>query len=186
MTSHVALLHSITIGGGRRLVMADWRAMLTAIGLDNPRTWAATGNALFDSRDATVGELEQRLETAFALSFGRQVDTIVKTAAHWTRLVADNPFPDESERDGTRLAVRVMREPLDQAALDGLLPHATQGERLAIVHGDLWVHFDQDPTRSRLANALTTRRLGVGTIRNWNTVLRLNEMIAGSPEVPAG
>lgn len=178
MASHVALLHSITIGGGRRLVMADWRAMLAAVGLDNPRTWVATGNALFDSEGATVAELEQRLEAAFAQSFGRRVDTIVKTATHWTRLVADNPFPDEAERDGTRLAVRVMREPLDQAALAGLLPYATQGERLAIAHGDLWVHFDQDPTRSRLANALTTKRLGVGTVRNWNTVLRLNEMIA--------
>jgi len=178
MASHIALLHSVTIGEGRRLVMAGWRAMMAAVGLENPRTWVATGNALFDSEEVSITQLEQRLEAAFARSFGRQVDTIVKTAAQWTRLVAANPFPDEAERDGTRLAVRVMRDPLDRAALKGLLPYATQSERLAITHGDLWVHFDQDPTRSRLANALTTKRLGAGTIRNWNTVRRLGEMIA--------
>jgi uncharacterized protein (DUF1697 family) len=175
-TSHIALLHSVTVADGRRLVMSEWRAMMAAIGLDNPRTWVATGNALFESQKATTAQLEKRLEAAFAQSFGRQVDTIVKTAAHWTRLVAANPFPDE--RDGTRLAVRVMREPLDPVALEALLPYATQGERLAITHGDLWIHFEQDPTRSRLVSALTTKRLGVGTIRNWNTVRHLGEMIA--------
>jgi uncharacterized protein (DUF1697 family) len=178
MASHIALLHSVTIGGGRRLVMAEWRAMMAAIGLDNPRTWVATGNALFDAEKATIAQLEHRLEAAFAQSFGRQVDTIVKTAAHWARLVAANPFPGEAERDGTRLAVRLMRKPLEQAVLDQLRPFATQGERLAITHGDLWIHFDQDPTRSRLVNALTTKRLGTGTMRNWNTVRRLGDMIA--------
>jgi uncharacterized protein (DUF1697 family) len=39
MASHIAILHSITIGGGRRLVMADWRAMMEAIGLWRPRTF---------------------------------------------------------------------------------------------------------------------------------------------------
>ena len=178
MASHVALLHSVTIGDDRRLIMAEWRAMMAAIGLDNPRTWVATGNALFDSEKATIAQLERRLEAAFAQSFGRQVDTIVKTAAHWTRLVAANPFPDEAERDGTRLAVRVMRKPLDQAALERLRPYAIQGERLAIMHGDLWIHFSEDPIRSRLVNALTTKRLGPGTIRNWNTVRRLGDMIS--------
>ncbi len=178
MASHIALLHSVTIGEGRRLVMAEWRAMMAALGLNNPRTWVATGNALFDSEGATIGQLERRLEDAFARSFGRHVDTIVKTAAHWTRLVAANPFPEEAERDGARLAVRVMRKPLDRSALERLLPYATQGERLAITHGDLWVLFDQDPTRSGVANALTTKRLGAGTIRNWNTVRRLGDMIA--------
>ncbi|WP_066809770.1 DUF1697 domain-containing protein [Sphingomonas asaccharolytica] len=178
MASHIALLHSVTIGGSRRLVMAEWRAMMAAIGLDNPRTWVATGNALFDADKATIAQLEHRLEAAFAQSFGRQVDTIVKTAAHWARLVAAYPFPDEAERDGTRIAVRVMRKPLERAVLKQLQPYATQGERLAITHGDLWIHFDQDPTRSRLVNALTTKRLGVGTMRNWNTVRRLGDMIA--------
>jgi uncharacterized protein (DUF1697 family) len=178
MASYIALLHSVTIGDGRRLVMSEWRTMMEAIGLGNPRTWVATGNALFESGKVTTAQLENCLEAAFAQSFGRPVDTIVKTAAHWTRLVADNPFPDEAARDGARLAVRVMREPLDAAALERLVPYATQGERLAIAHGDLWIHFDQDPTRSRLANALTTRRLGVGTIRNWNTVQHLGEMLA--------
>jgi len=178
MVSHIALLHSITIGDGRRLVMADWRTMMESLGLKRPQTLVSTGNALFESGPATIKQLEARLETAFERSFGRHVDTIVKTAAHWRRLAASNPFPEEAERDGMRVAVRIMRDPLDAAAIEALTHYATQGERLRLAEGHLWVHFEQDPVRSRLVPQLTTRRLGVGTVRGWNTVRRLDEMIA--------
>ena len=178
MASHLALLHSVTIGDGRRLIMADWRAMLDSLGLKRLETLVSTGNALFESESATIGELERRLETAFERSFGRHVDTIVKTAVHWRRLAASNPFPGEAQRDGTHVAVRIMRKPLGAAAIEALTHYATQGERLALAEGHLWIHFEQDPVRSRLVSQLTTRRLGVGTVRSWNTVRRLDEMIA--------
>lgn len=184
VTSHIALLHSISIGDRRRLVMAEWREMMESIGLERPRTLIATGNALFDSDGATIGQLEDKLETAFAQRFGRHIDTIVTTAAQWRRLAAANPFPEEAARDGTRVAVRVMRKPLDETALAVLTPYATQGERLKLANGHLWIHFAQDPARSRLAAQLTIKRLGVGTARNWNTVRRLDEMIAESPPSP--
>ena len=175
MASHIALLHSISLGNGRRLVMADWRAMMERIGLERPRTLIATGNALFDGGQATTAQLEHRLETAFAESFGRHIDTIVVTSAQWRGLAAANPFPEET--DGTRVAVRVMRRPLDEAVLAALAPYATQGERMKLIDGRLWIHFEQDPVRSRLAAQLTVKRLGPGTVRNWNTVRRLDEMI---------
>jgi uncharacterized protein (DUF1697 family) len=178
VASHIALLHSVSIGDGQRLVMAEWREMMESIGLKNPRTLIATGNALFDSDGATVSQLEGRLETAFAQRFGRHIDTIVTTTAQWRDLAAGNPFPEEA--DGTRVAMRVMRKLLDETALAELAPYATQGERMKLVGGHLWLHFAQDPVRSRLGAQLTIKRLGPGTVRNWNTVRRLDEMNAGS------
>ena len=179
MTTYVALLYSIGIGGGRRLVMSDWRAMMEGIGVEKPRSLIATGNAVFESQGATIRQLERRLEDAFEHAFGRRVDTIVRAAAPWRRLAAGNPFPEAAERDGARVVVRVMRKPLDEGTIAALDKHAILGERLAIVSGDLWIHFEQDPARSRLLPILASKRLGVGTVRNWNTVRRLDEMIAG-------
>lgn len=182
MTSFVALLYSIGIGigdsGSRRLIMSDWRTMMESIGLKNPRTLIATGNAVFESDETTIRRLEMRLETAFEQSFGRSVDTIVRTASGWRSLVASNPFPDASERDGARVLVRVMRKPLSGNVVAMLKPYATKGESIKVVNGDLWVHFPQEPNRSRLLPVLTPKRLGVGTIRSWNTVRRLNEKLA--------
>lgn len=177
MAPYVALLHSITIGGGRRLVMSEWRAMMEAAGFKCPRTLIATGNALFESEPATIRQLEKRLEIAFEQSFGRHVDTIVKSAAYWRKLTAGNPFVEEAERDGTQVAVRIMRKPLDHSAVVALMPYASRGERLEVANGALWISFEGEPARPRLPAALTNRRFGVGTFRNWNTVRRLNEMI---------
>lgn len=175
--TYVALLYSIGIGEGRRLVMADWRSMMEDLGLQKPRTLITTGNAIFESRGATVRKLEIQLEDAFEHRFGRRVDTIVRAAFPFRRLAAANPFPKESERDGARVVARVMRKPVDSDSVAALIPYLTQGERLKIIEGDLWVHFKQEPSRSRLMPLLASKRLGIGTVRNWNTIRRLNEML---------
>ena len=93
--------------------MADWRSMIKDLGFQNPRTLIATGNAVFEYHGATVHKLEVQLEDAFERRFGRRVDTIVRAAGAFRRLAAGNPFRTESERDGSRVVVRVMREPID-------------------------------------------------------------------------
>jgi uncharacterized protein (DUF1697 family) len=70
-----------------------------------------------------------------------------------------------------------MRKPLRKYLLPELERYAVQGETLRIVRGDLWIHFAHDINRSRLLRVLTRERLGVGTIRNWNTVCGLDRML---------
>ena len=175
--TYVALLYSIGIRDGRRLIMADWRSMMEGLGLQVPRTLIATGNAIFQSHGATIRELELQLEDEFERRFGWRVDTIVRTAASFRKLAGGNPFPRESERDGARVCVRFMREQLDRDSVSALKTYLTQGERLKLVQGDLWVHFKKEPNRSRLMPILGSKRLGTGTVRNWNTVRRLAEML---------
>ena len=178
MTVYVALLHSIGVGDGQRLVMADLRLMAETLGLKNPRTLIATGNLLFETRAAKAARLEAKLERAFAETFRRHVDIIVRDAPHWRRTVAANPFFQESSSDGSRVILRVSRDPLEAEIAASLAARGRAGERLKVVDGDLWVHFPIEPVRSKLIGALTTKNLGVGTLRNWNTVRRLGEMIA--------
>ncbi len=175
--TYIALLFSIGISNGQRLIMADWRAMMEKMGLRNPRTLIATGNAIFESQGATIQELEVQLENAFEKRFGRRVDTIVCTVASFRRLMSANPFLKESKKDGSRVMVRVMREPLKNDLVEGLQRYLTQGERVKIVDGNLWVHFKDEPNRSGIVRVLGSKRLGVGTVRNWNTVRRLNAML---------
>jgi uncharacterized protein (DUF1697 family) len=184
VTAYVALLHSIGIAGGQRLVMADLRRMAETLGLENPRTWIATGNLLFETREAKIARLEARLESAFAETFGRPVDIIVRDASRWRRTVAANPFARESSQDGSRIILRVSREPLEAEVAAYLAPRGRAGERIKVVDGDLWVHFPIEPVQSKLIGALTTKKLGVGTLRNWNTVRRLGEMMAEGASTP--
>lgn len=179
MTTYVALLYSIVLGPGRRLVMSDLRDMATELGLENPRTLVATGNLVFEAEGKTVSALERELEAAFAPKFGKHVDIIVRDAAAWLKLVAANPFPAESELHADQVGVRVMREPVTSEVVERLRPYAAADEKLMSVDGDIWLYFSRNTASSRLLGALTPKRAGgVGTSRNWNTVRRLGDMVA--------
>ncbi|RWL89300.1 MAG: DUF1697 domain-containing protein, partial [Mesorhizobium sp.] len=62
MQTYVALLYSIILGEGRRVVMADLKSMAEELGLKNVRTLVATGNLVFEARTGEISKLEQRLE----------------------------------------------------------------------------------------------------------------------------
>ena len=101
----------------------------------------------------------------------------MRDGADWPRLMAGNPFPEAAETEPARVAVRVMRGPADAGAVERLTPYLAPGERLAVVGGDLWVHLPQGFAPSRLPGAITPRREGVGTFRNWNTVRKIGEAL---------
>jgi uncharacterized protein (DUF1697 family) len=170
---HVALLYSIGLPQGR-LVMNDLRELALHLGFRAPRTIFATGNLVFEADEDDPGLVERQLETAYAARFGRHVDIIVRDGPHWARTVAANPF---REAEGTRVMVRVQREPLPPETIERLEPYRSDGDIVRIVDGDVWVCFGRPPNESRLIGALTPRRLGIGTSRIWNTVRRLGEMV---------
>jgi uncharacterized protein (DUF1697 family) len=179
MQTYVALLYSIILGEGRRVVMADLKAMATRLGLKNPRTLVATGNLVFDTDETEIATLELRLETAFEQTFGRHVDIVVRDAPGWRVLAWGNPFPAESAATADQVAVRVMRTPVPAESVSALQGYVGKDEKMQAVGGDIWIFFSRQTPNSRLLAATSHKRLGIGTSRNWNTVRRLAEMVGG-------
>ncbi|TKV76698.1 DUF1697 domain-containing protein [Rhizobium sp. AU243] len=173
MNDYVALLHSIVLGAGKRLVMADLRALAEELGFAECRTLVATGNLVFRAGAAPVREIEDRVERAFEDRFGKHVDILVRSGGDWLKLAADNPFAQGNPPD---VCVRVMRAPLDNGVLE-LLEKYRGREKIALAGGDLWIDFCGKPSESRLLSVLTTKRLGIGTTRNANTVNGLAQML---------
>ncbi|WP_448952641.1 DUF1697 domain-containing protein [Labrys neptuniae] len=178
MAGYVALLYSIVLTPQRRVVMEELRAIAAACGFEQPRTLVSTGNLVFEASVRDVTGIEARLEAGFKTHYGKHVDIIVRSAENWQQTVAGNPFPAEAERDGGLVVARVMRSPLDDGVLENLSRYCDGGEKLALVDGDLWIAFPGRPSESRLLGALTTKRLGIGTARNWNTIRGLGDMLA--------
>jgi uncharacterized protein (DUF1697 family) len=159
--------------------MTDLRQMAERLGYRLPRTLVATGNLIFEAPEQPLAEIESTLEKAFLETFGRHVDIIARSADGWLSLAAANPFLSAGEEDAARVHIRVMRSPLRPDVLDGLRSDCTRGERVALVEGDLWADFGGKASESKLLGASTTKRLGIGTWRNWNTVKGLRAMLAG-------
>lgn len=177
MATYVGLLYSIILPAGQRLSMAPMREMMEAMGFAGVQTLLATGNVIFDTPETRIADIEARVEAAFADRFGKHIDFIVRDAAGWKRLVAANPFPEQSASDGAQVGIRIMREPLTATGRAVLERALTENELLHVVDGDPWTWFSGSISGTRLASALQSRHMGVGTSRNWNTVKRIDEAL---------
>lgn len=174
MTTYIALLQSVVLTPEHHVIMAELRAMVEALGYRNVRSLVSTGNLVFEADNTTLPEIEDKLELAFEETFGKHVDFIVRCDCDWLALASLNPFPDGQEG---AIAVRLMRNPLTPATLEALRAKATEKQRIAVIGCDIWIDFADKASEPKLLSALGTKRMGVGTVRNWNTVRGLVDMI---------
>ena len=160
--------------GKRTLIKADLLAAAEAAGFSDAKTLLASGNLVFEADEVRPHEVEERLEEAFEEKFGKHVDIIVRSECTWMALCSANPFKDGK---GNQVIVRVNRLPIDPQKVEALKPLLSEGQRMELIGCDLWIDFHGKPSQSKLLSALSTKRMGVGTLRNWNTVRGLFEMV---------
>src|SRR5713226_5184670 len=95
MSSFVALLRAVNVGGTGKLPMGDLKGICEELGFGAVRTYIASGNVVFTSRKseaAIKAALEKRLE-AYAR---KPVGVLVRTAAEMAQVFDDNQFPDKA------------------------------------------------------------------------------------------
>jgi uncharacterized protein (DUF1697 family) len=150
--------------------------MAAGMGLNNPRTLAASGNLVVESGQA-ADALEAGIEAAMEKTFGLKVAAMVRTPDQWARLVAANPFPDEAAAHPAKVVAMVMKDGIRDGALDACRALTEGGEAVEAIDGVLYFWFPNGQGESGIFKKATPRLLGMGTGRNWNTVLKLADMV---------
>jgi uncharacterized protein (DUF1697 family) len=169
----VALLRAVNVGG-RKLPMADLRALCAGLGWKDVATYIQSGNVVFGA-PGTAGVLEKQLEAAIEAEFGLDVPVIVRTAAQWTGYASDNPFANEPPN---RVMLLLSKTEPATGADEAIEVRGRAGERVRRVGDALWFHYPNGAGASKLTPALIDRATGSpSTARNFNTVLKLKEML---------
>ena len=175
MTHRIILFRGMNTGGVRAPV-TELRAMATHMGLKNPRTLAASGKLVVESGKG-ADALEHDIEAAMEKTFGLKVAAMVRTPEQWAALVAANPFPKEALAHPAKVLAMVMKAGIKDGALASARSLAEGGERVEAVGGVLYFWFPNGQGESGIFKKATPRMLGMGTGRNWNTVLKLADMV---------
>ena len=102
---------------------------------------------------------------------------MVRTAEQWAKLVAANPFPNEAAAHPSKVLAMVMKDGIKPGALEACRALAAGGERVEAVGDVLYFWFPDGQGESAIFKKATPKMLGMGTGRNWNTVLKLAEMV---------
>ena len=181
LTTHIALLRGINVGGHRSIGMTDLRTFLAALGLEDARSLLQSGNLVFTSRVRTGAELERFLESEAHNRLSLEADFIVRTPDEWKSVIRQNPFRKEAERDPKHLVVMFLKDEPDVKDLVALQAEARGPEVVRAKGKHAYIYYPNGQGRSKLTQAILEKRLGRGTGRNWSTVLKLGVMAkAGS------
>lgn len=176
----VALLRGINVGGGKKVPMARLRELLTGLGHENVATYVQSGNAVFDAAERDAERVAREIERAIEDEFGFDVRISMRTREQLAAVVAANPFPEAAGAPKT-LHVLFLSDELAPDALDAVDAAAFEPERFALRGDELYLWLPDGIGRSKLAQTMTERRLGVSvTARNWRTVEALLEMAGGA------
>jgi uncharacterized protein (DUF1697 family) len=171
----IALLRAVNVGG-RKVPMADLRALCASLGWEKVETYIQSGNIVFAAA-GEARELEEALEAAIRKRFDLDVPTIVRSAAEWRKIVAGNPFAAEAEATPNWVLLGLAKHKIGAGAGAAIVARATAGERVEAVGEALWFHYPEGVGTSKLTPALIDRAAGSPvTGRNWRTVLALEEM----------
>ncbi len=165
MTTWVALLRAVNVGGTTKLPMEQLRAMCTAAGMRNVRTYIASGNVVLES-DLDEAGVRAAIENGIEQVYGKRIPVLVRSGVELARAVAANPFPHAA---GNRL---VMLFTEAAPSLEGL--RHQHGEEIGLGHREIYIHYGDGMAQSKLNLAA----MKDGTGRNINTIARLVEMAA--------
>lgn len=168
MTSYVALLRAVNVGGTGKLPMAELKMMGEDCGFANARTYIASGNLLFESV-ADEAAVKAALEAKLAGRAGRVVEVFVRTHSELAAIIAANPFPDAH---GSRHLVYFQDNPPTADLIAQC--RDINGERLALGTRELYVDYGDGIRFTKLKIPGKTER----TARNMNTVTKLANLLA--------
>lgn len=180
MTSYIALLRGVNLGGHKMIAMADLRDMLIALGFEDAKTLLQSGNAVFRCAAKPSAKLEALLEVETKKRLGLTCDYHVRTAAELQAAIDANPLKAEAKKDPSHLLVSFFKTPLDKATVKAAQA-AIDGPEIVRCDGRHLYMFYPDGIGNSKAGAVVGKALGVnGTARNWNTVIKLHRLATES------
>ena len=175
MTTLIAFLRGINVGGHNKVPMAELRDLAGSIGLANPSTYIQSGNLVFESAHDHE-EVRARLESALESHFGFEIPVVLRTRADLDRVAQSHPFLSLGLTDSHLMVAFLGREP-EAVAREALDTAEFEPDSFVLAGREVFLAYPNGSGRSKLSQSLLERRLGVTvTIRNRRTVLRLIEM----------
>lgn len=173
----VGLLRGINVSGRNLIPMAELRSLCEDLKWKGVQTYIQSGNLIF-ATDGAPAEIERQLEQSITKRFGHSVPAIVRAASDWPSYIKTNPMAEACKISAKSVMLVLSKNPPKPDAEQALQERAVNGERVLAAGNALWIHFADGVATSKLSPALLDRLIGsTATARNWNTVLKINELI---------
>lgn len=174
-TTYIALLRGINLGRNT-LKMDRLRDICSSLGAQEVRTYIQSGNVVFKAK-GSAEKWQRDLEKILCGECPLPVSVMVRTAAELAKVAASNPFLRETAIDTAHLAVTFLQQVPTKQSLAALASMHLGNERYHHAGRELYIHCPDGFAKAKLY-LLDKVLAQKTTVRNWNTITKLNEMIS--------
>lgn len=112
-TRYIAFLRGINVGG-HNVKMDRLRELFSELGLDNVRSYIASGNIFFETEDEDRQSLSTRIERHLHEALGFEVPVFLRTVFEVEAILTQEPFKDIELDADKRFCVVFTDQPLDE------------------------------------------------------------------------
>ncbi len=177
--TYVALLRGINVAGQRIVPMQQLAEVFIGARCGNVRTYIQSGNVVFTAAPKVAKEaLPALLAKKIEERFGFSVPVVLRTREELAEVARLNPFMKAGLPHPT-LHVYFLADLPAAVAVKSLDPQRSAPDVFHVSGREIYLHLPNGMGRTKLTNAYFDSRLKtVCTARNWNTVLKLLEMMS--------
>lgn len=177
MTSYVALIRGINVGGRSPVGMTDLVAAFRKAGYANVRTHGQSGNVLFETDRTGSAKLESAIEKMLEDRLGISTLVVIRSRTELAATVAAAPADHGSKR--LRSDVFFLKQPLKAEAVLAEIPELRDGvDSIAI--GPSALYFSRvaaQATKTRIQRFMAMPVFQQVTVRTWRVTTRLLELL---------
>jgi uncharacterized protein (DUF1697 family) len=180
LSTHLALLRGINVGGKNLLPMKDLAEIFLDAGCSDVRTYIQSGNVIFTAPPRLLESLPGLITDGIGGRFGYQIPVVLRTAAQLADAIANNPFVKRGA-DHKALHVLFLADRPNAQGIAKLDPDRSRPDVFVVHNREVFLHLPNGAARTKLTNGYFDSKLAtVSTGRNWTTVLKLLELMQGS------
>ena len=175
MPVFAALLRAVNVGGANKVPMAELREALTKAGYRDVATYIQSGNVVLSHAKKTDDDVARDVKRVIAKEWGHDVGVVVRSHAELAAIAKKGH--GYGEVPPNRVHVVFLSGAPTKAAIAALDPNRSPPDVYEVRGQELYWHTPDGAGKSKVSMDWLERKLGVvGTARNWNTVLKLEEM----------
>lgn len=180
MQTYILLLRGINVGGKNKVPMAALRKILEEASFTRVVTYIASGNVLVDS-DKTAQQIKKEIEQLLPATFkldSERVKVLVLTPSELHSIIKNKPTgfgesPDTYHSDVAFLIDIASKEALKAFSIREGVDTVWPGKGVVYIQ-----RLTAQRTKSKLSKITASPLYGSMTLRNWNTTIKLGELLS--------
>jgi len=176
MAIYIAILRGVNVSGKNKIKMAALRESLENLGFTHVKTYIQSGNIVFETLEASVKKLSEKIQKKIVSDFDCSPSVIVKTPLEINKTIKNNPFLKKKNYDPSKFHVTFLSKLPKKIDLEKLSEVKSE-DQMYCSGKDIYLYCPNGYGRTKLTNNFFEKLLAVSaTTRNWRTINNLYEL----------